>query len=73
MSIDLMQNEIDHETIQAGDWVFISENLEGDVVSGAFIGKATETFTNDSDRIVEVENSVGERVVVYAFSAGKIN
>lgn len=73
MTIDLMQNEIDHEMIEEGTTVFVSENFEGDVVSGAFIGIASEDFTNDSDRIVEVVNSVGESVAVYAFTVGKIN
>lgn len=73
MSIDLMQNEIDHEMIEEGTTVFVSENFEGDVVSAAFIGIASEDFTNDSDRIVEVVNSQGESVAVYAFTVGKIN
>ena len=72
MTIDLMQNEIDHEMIEEGTTVFVAENFEGDVVSAAFIGIASEDFTNDSDRVVEIVNSVGEPVAVYAFTVGKM-
>lgn len=72
MTIDLMQNEMDHEMIEEGARVFVAENFEGDVMSGAFIGIASEDFTNDSDRIVEIVNGQGEAVAVYAFTVGKI-
>lgn len=73
MTIDLLQNEMEFETIEEGARVFVEENFEGDLHNGAFVGVAGEEFVNNSDRVVEVVNSVGESVAVYAFTVGKIN
>lgn len=73
MTIDLMQNEMDHETIEEGARVFVEENMEGDVVNGSFVGTSSEEFVNNSDRVVEIVNGQGEAVPVYAFTVGKIN